>query len=162
RANWYNFVKRHPEHKRMPKPQVGRILEPSVIILPASKAVLELTSEMKAKGWEIWPPLLPAPELWEQLKQARSVTDVKKTSHGIRKWIDSESVLSGCLPGFPAVTIPDALDSYAQDFLTGMKLPSYAKTERPLSDNKRVNHLAKVLAGARLGLAPITAAKRLS
>jgi hypothetical protein len=66
------------------------------------------------------------------------------------------------LPGSPALEFPDALDLYAEQFLKGKNLPCYAKTDRPRSDDKRVEFLSKVLAGARFGLAPITAAKRLS
>jgi len=66
------------------------------------------------------------------------------------------------LPGHPAVELAAVLDAHADTLLIGKKLPSYAKTNRPSSDDKRIEFLSKVLAGARLGLAPITAAKRLS
>jgi hypothetical protein len=160
RMNWYRFVKRHPEFKKRP-PQRGRYLEPPIMI-PVSDAAFTLPPEIKAKGWVIERPLQPAPELWEQLKRARSVAEIKKAARRIKKWMDSEPNRHSCLPGVPAVEIPDALDTYAEKLRIGMKLATYAKTDRPRSDDKRVNHLAKVLAGARLGLEPITAVKRLS
>jgi hypothetical protein len=66
------------------------------------------------------------------------------------------------LPVDPPLEFADALDLYAEELLGGKRLPSYAKTDRPSSDDKRVVFLSKVLAGARLDLAPITAVKRLS
>jgi hypothetical protein len=56
----------------------------------------------------------------------------------------------------------DALELHGKQVLIGKSLPSYAKTDRKRSDDKRVVFLSKILAGARFGLAPVTAAKRLS
>jgi hypothetical protein len=133
-----------------------------VILIPVSKAARTLPAKMKTKDWVIFRPVMPAPEIWEQLKRARSVGEVRKASRGIRKWMDAQfGPVGRWLPGDP-LEFPDALNLYAEKVLIGKRLPSYAKTARPSSDDKRVELLSKILAGARAGLAPITAAKRLS
>jgi len=76
----------------------------------------------------------------------------KEFGPGIGRW----------LPGSPSAEFADVLELHAEKILIGKRLPNYAKTDRRRSDDKRVVFLSKVLAGARLGLAPITAAKRLS
>jgi len=152
-------IQRHPRWRKQGLPQIGPYLERPIII-PVSHASRALPAEMKTKGWTILRPLQPAPELWEQLKRAQTVAGIKKASRGISKWMSREFEDTQ-LP-WPPIDFSDALDLYAETLLVGMKLPSYARTDRSRSDDKRVNHLAKVLAGARLGLAPITAVKRLS
>ena len=46
--------------------------------------------------------------------------------------------------------------------LQAKNLPHYPRAERPSSDDKRIDFLAKVFAGFAFGLAPLTATKRLS
>ncbi len=132
------------------------------IPIPVADAARELPPEMRTKDWVIFRPVSPAPEIWELLKRARSIREIREASRRIRKW------LSQCrpdghwwLPGEP-IDIPDALDLYADKILSGKRLPNYAKTNRPRSDDKRIEFFSKILAGARVGIAPITAAKRLS
>jgi len=123
-----------------------------------------LPPRMKTKDWVIFRPVMPAPEIWKLLKQARSVEDIRKASRGIQKWMTKQfgPGVGRWLPGSPPVEFTNALNLYAEKLLSGKRLPSYAKTDRPSSDDKRVEFLSKVLAGARFGLAPITATKRLS
>jgi hypothetical protein len=66
------------------------------------------------------------------------------------------------LPGDPPLEFPEALELYGEQLIISKRLPSYARTTRPSSDDKRIIFCSKVLAGARFGLAPITAVKRLS
>lgn len=135
------------------------------IPIPVSKGAQELPVEiMKSKGWVISRPVMPAPEIWELLKGARSTEQIRRASREIREWMTREygPGTGRWLPGSPPVELPDALELYSDQLLLGKRLPSYAKTKRPKSDDKRVVFLSKVLAGARFGLAPITAAKRLS
>lgn len=148
---------RHGGKYRMSKP-----LGP-VIPIPVSEAARMLPPEMHFEGWAIFRPVMPAPELWEQLKQARSVREIRAVSRKIRKWMDKEfGPVGRWLGGAPPLEFSDALNLYAEQVLIGKRLPSYAKTDRPSSDDKRVQLLAKVLAGARYALAPVSAAKRLS
>jgi hypothetical protein len=140
----------------------GKPLGPPILI-PVSEAAKALPKEMRAKDWVVSRPIMPAPELWARIPQAISVGEVRNASREIRKWMDKQfGTVGRWLPGSPPVEFCDALDTYAEQVLVGKRLPSYAKTDRPSSDDKRVQLLAKVLAGARYGLAPMTAAKRLS
>jgi hypothetical protein len=134
------------------------------ILIPVSEAAQMLPAKMEAKGWFIGRPVMPLPAVWELLKRSRSIGEIRKASREIRGWMTEQfgPGLGRWLPGSPPLEIPDALNLYAEQVLRGKRLPSYAKTDRPRSDDKRVEFLSKVLAGARAGLAPITAAKRLS
>lgn len=133
------------------------------IVIPVSEAAKALPQKMRTKDWVVSRPTMPAPELWVRIRQASSVGEVRKASREIRKWMDEQfGPVGRWLPGSPPVEFPDALDLYTEQLLRGKRLPSYAKTDRPSSDDKRVEFVSKVLAGARFGLAPITAAKRLS
>jgi hypothetical protein len=149
----------------LPPNTVYRASEPlsPPIPIPVSKAAQILPSKMKTKDWLISRPVMPQPEIWELLKRARSVEEIRKASHRIRKWMDEEfGPVGRWLPGSPPAEFSDVLELHAEKILVGKRLPSYAKTDRKRSDDKRVVFLSKILAGARFGLAPITAAKRLS
>lgn len=134
------------------------------IYIPVSNPARDLPDKLKAKDWVIFRPVMPSPEIWLQLKAARSIGEIRKASRKMRNWMTREfgPQVGRWLPGAPPVEFADALDLYAEKLLTGKHLPAYAKTDRPSSDDKRVLFISKVLAGARLGLAPITAVKRLS
>lgn len=148
-----------PAHTRY---RSGEALSPAILI-PVSDAARKLPVQMKAKGWVIFRPTMPDPEAWELLKRARSVQEVHQASRRIRRWMTKQLRGSGrWLPGYPAVEFTDVLDQQAEALLTGKKLPGYAKSDRPTSDDKRIEFISKILAGARFRLAPITAAKRLS
>lgn len=135
------------------------------IPIPVSKGAQELPVEiMKSREWVISRPVMPAPEIWELLKGARTTEHIRKASREMSRWMATEygPGVGRWLPGSPPLELPDALELYSGQLLLGKRLPSYAKTKRPKSDDKRVVFLSKVLAGARFGLAPITATKRLS
>jgi hypothetical protein len=134
------------------------------IPVAVSEAAKLLPASMKSDEWFISRPVMPAPEIWELLKRARRVKEVQRASQRIRSWMTKQfgPGLGRWLPGTPPSEFADVLERVAENMLTGKNLPGYAKTDRPKSDDKRVEFLAKVLAGARFGLAPITAAKRLS
>jgi hypothetical protein len=76
----------------------------------------------------------------------------KEFGPGVGRW----------LPGVEQLEFADALDLYANELINSKRLSSYARTNRPTSDDKRIIFCSKVLAGARFGIAPITAVKRLS
>jgi hypothetical protein len=144
------------------KHRIGTPLGPPILI-PVTEAARTLPSQIRAKGWVVFRPVMPAPELWTLIKQARSAAEIRDASRKIRKWMDQQFGMVGrWLPGDPSVEYCDALQSCSEQLVIGKRLPNYPKTARPGSDDKRVQFLSKVLAGARHGLAPITAAKRLS
>jgi len=142
---------------RKQRASLGKPVGPAIFI-PVSEAARMLPEKMKTKGWFISRPVMPKREIWQQLKTARTVDQVRKAARGIgnlrvaftsslEKWAQN----------------PDrALCHYAKGVLTAKRLPHYPKTDRPTSDDKRVLFLAKVMAGLTMEIAPITAVKRLS
>jgi hypothetical protein len=133
------------------------------IHIPVSEARM-LQAEMNAKGWHVSRPVMPEPEIWSLLKQARSTAEIRKLSPRIRIWMTREfgPGLGRWLPGDPPIEFADALELYSEQLISSRRLPSYARKNRPSSDDKRIIFCSKVLAGARFDLAPITAVKRLS
>ena len=142
--------------------RTSKALGPAIHI-PVSEAARMLPAKMNAKGWHVSRPVMPEPEIWSLLKQARSKREIRKLSSRIRQWMNKEfGVVGRCLPGDPPLEFADALELYGEQLIISKRLPSYARTNRPTSDDKRIVFCSKVLAGARFGLAPITAVKRLS
>jgi hypothetical protein len=135
-----------------------------LILIPVSKAAQELPAEMKSKGWLISRPVMPAPRIWTLLKRARTTEEISRASREMRRWMTKEygEGVGRWLPGSQPTEFADVLELHADKILIAKRLPTYAKTDRKRSDDKRVVFLSKILAGARFGLAPITAAKRLS
>lgn len=118
----------------------------TLVVPPTEEArndVLELVK--RNKNWNFTPPVAPRPEIWERLKKARSVDEVRQIAHRVRH----EPLLAAILY------------SRAKDFLRAQRLHNYPKSKRPHSDNKRILFFAKSLAGLQLGIAPATATRRL-
>jgi hypothetical protein len=128
-----------------------------VIPIPVTDAARELPRKARMGKWVVFRPVYPKPEVWEALKEARTSRQVKEAARRIGE-LRSAFVSSTRWAQKP----DDALYCFAKGFLDAKDLPNYPKTDRPKSDDKRVQFLAKVMAGLTLGLAPITAAKRLS
>ncbi len=103
------------------------------------------------KGWILMPPEPPRPEIWERLKRARSVAEVRQTARDLH---ERNRMISA--PQW------EAFHSHAEDLLRAKKLHNYPKSNRPHSDDKRIHFFAKVLAGLMQGIAPATATKRLA
>jgi hypothetical protein len=128
------------------------------ILIPVSAASQRLPKKMTTEqGWVIFRPVLPKPAIWEQLKRARTVPQIKGAARGIGK-LQSAFVSSTPWGQNPA----GAFRHYAEGILAAKRLPNYPKTNRPRSDDKRIEFMAKTMAGLTLGLAAITALKRLS
>jgi hypothetical protein len=135
----------------------GDLLE-APILIPVSKASQKLPERMTTeKGWIIYRPVMPKPAVWEQLKRARTVAQIKNVGRGMGG-LHSLFVSSTDWAQNPA----GAFRHYAEEILAAKRLPNYPKTNRPRSDDKRVEFMAKTMAGLTLGLAAITALKRLS
>lgn len=135
----------------------GQLVE-APILIPVSAASQRLPQRMTTEdGWVIFRPVMPKPAVWEQLREARTVSQIKAAARGIGK-LQSCFVSSTPWAQNPA----GAFRHYAEGILLAKRLPNYPRTRRPRSDDKRVEFLAKTMAGLTLGLAPITALKRLS
>jgi hypothetical protein len=167
--------------------RVGKPLGPPVVIL-ASEAAKPLPKEKDGllietglpksrrgyRAWTIFRPVVPKPEIWEQMAKGRTsglsdarevekaktidVREIKKAARGIG---DLRMAFASSLEEW-AQRPGRALSHYADRIAEAKTLPHYPKTEREKSDDKRIVFLAKVMAGLTLGLAPITAVKRLS
>lgn len=153
--------------------RAGRPLGAPVLI-PVSEAAKALPEKMqefpvvelggpipgknrKVRVWSIKRPLAPELEVWAQLTKARTVSQIRKAARRIGE-LEAEFGSSTDWMKNPA----GALSHYAEGILVAKELPHYPRTDRKRSDDKRVVFLAKVMAGLTLGLAPITAIKRLS
>jgi hypothetical protein len=108
----------------------------------ARKDVLGLVR--RNKNWSFRPPAFPRPGIWKRLIKARTVADIRR----IRR--EQYRVLASILY------------SHAEDFLRAKRLHNYPESNRPGSDDKRIQFFSKVLAGLKLGIAPATATKRLA
>jgi len=167
---------------RKSRARVGKPLGPPILI-PVSRAAAQLPETMQGlpvvKGaairgkkrqtvriWSVMPPVVPKPHVWEQLKNAHTAPDIKKAARGIGN--PSEEFSKDLRNAFSSTLEkwaqhPDkAISYYAEEIREAKKLPHYPKTTRKRSDDKRVVFLSKVMAGLTLGLAPISAVKRLS
>lgn len=135
----------------------GELVE-APILIPVSRASQKLPERMTVgKDWVIHRPVMPKPAIWEQLSRARTVAQIKAAARGIGKL---QSCFASSTPW--SQNPAGALRHYAEDILAARRLPNYPKTQRPRSDDKRVEFLAKIMAGLTLGLAPLTALKRLT
>jgi hypothetical protein len=119
-----------------------------IVVRPTRKGLSTAAALVRGrKNWKLQPPVLPRRELWERLKNARSVVDVRQVARGLRR----------NHPFFSNI-----LNTHAEDLLRAKQLPNYPGSNRPRSDEKRIWFFAKVLAGLEGGIAPVTATKRLA
>lgn len=127
------------------------------ILLSVSEPAQKLPTAVIGKDWKIFPPVVPKPDIWEKLKHAQTVSQVKKAIKGMAE-LQMAFASSTPWAGNPA----GAIRRYAEGVLAAKQLPHYPRAERPRSDDKRVLFLAKSMAGLTLGLSAITAVKLLS
>jgi hypothetical protein len=125
-------------------------------ILHADTAWQELVRRLKSDEFHVVEPVPHHTEVWNQLKTARSVGAVRSVASEMRVWVDR------CRPPISGAAIfPQVVASHSKELLEARELPSYPRSNRPSSDDKRVEFFAKVLAGLELGIAPATAIKGL-
>ncbi len=115
----------------------------------------EWLEKLEKEGWHVRWPLWPSPKVWEQLKRARSVKEMRKAIGALRNWRRRNANL---------VASDEVLRRAKSDaviFLRAKRLPNYPG-EANTNDDKRILFLSKVLAGFELGLASLTTTKKLS
>jgi hypothetical protein len=82
------------------------------------------------------------PDVWERLKRAGTVAQVRNACRASRVWLN------------PRVTqkpwVAD-LHEHASEFLAGTEY-RYPKSKRPSSEKKRIVHFARVMAGITVGI----------
>jgi len=104
-----------------------------------------------------FPAVSPQPHLWKELKTPRSVKGVRRTGNDIYGW------LAAVVPGVR--NMPEfrrTLCDHPAELFRARKLWNYPSTDRPTSDDKRLEFFAETLAGLMLGVAPATATRKLS
>jgi hypothetical protein len=104
-----------------------------------------------------FPALSPQPHLWRKLKNPRSIKEVHQIGNAIYEWIVA------AVPGVSTMReFRSAVCDHAAELFRARKLWNYPRTDRPTSDDKRLEFFAETLAGLMLGVAPATATKKLS
>jgi hypothetical protein len=152
---------------------------------------LEDLRNLRGKPGILWmrSPIPREPELWQKLKRAEHSDNIHEFLVGLENWRARQfpqrwaSKKKGDVfltvqastkkpanrlskherrfgPTWSRLII--AAREHAGDILAAKNLPHYPRKDRPSSDNKRIEFLAKVLSGIALRLAPATATKRLS
>lgn len=149
-----------------------------VEILHASdkvKGLLSKLTNLREGPENLWfqSPVFPEPQIWNQLKDARSTAEMQKALDTLerymrKRWNPPDDMFLQRRPRWADTLwskLLFAARERASDLLKAKELPHYPKaknTERPSSDNKRIDFFAKVLAGLALRREPGTATKRLS
>jgi hypothetical protein len=134
-------------------------------IVPAKNAHLKLPAQLRTKDYLFSRPVMPDSRSWNDLKRARSVQDMQRVAQSVRRWV--RRFPSGVrwpdeFPRKVLLQFPRVVHAHAADLIKAKRMPHYPRTDRPRSDDKRVEFFAKILAGSTLGIAPATATKRLA
>jgi hypothetical protein len=128
----------------------------SVSVLRAGDAWQELARTLSNEDFAIIEPVISQPELWNELGEAQSPRAIHNAAQKMRRWVARyRPRITG------AAEFPRVVSAHAVELLEARKLPGYPRSDRPRSDDKRIEFFAKVLAGLELGIAAATAIKRL-
>jgi len=104
-----------------------------------------------------FPAVSPQPQLWQELKKPRSAKNVQQTVNTVCEW------LAAAVPGVRRMPeFHSALCDHPAELFKTRRLWNYPRTDRPKSDDKRIEFFAEALAGLTLGISPATATKKLS
>lgn len=93
------------------------------------------------------------PRLWEALKRAHNAAELRRICRRSKHWLKWE--WSGEIEGrhwyqrAPSAC-PKALYDHAQEFCQAKRDERYPASDRPSSDDKRIEYLARVMAGLSL------------
>jgi hypothetical protein len=99
----------------------------------------------KAGGWP------PEDGLWDALVRARTQEQVRQACERWERWLH---------PSFGLHSYPQQLAERARDFLKIKRDKRFPKSLRPSSDAKKLEQLARGMAGTDVGISPITAIDR--
>jgi hypothetical protein len=133
----------------------GQQLVVELVVRKDRRKTEALLRDLQKRDYRIGWPVYPSPEIWEQLKRARSLREAKQCFARLRQWRRRE------LPGLGNDDWLHEFRSNPRHFLQAKRLPNYPR-EAETNDDKRVAFLAKVFAGLEAHLAPLTATKKLS
>lgn len=104
-----------------------------------------------------FPAVPPQPQLWLRLKKPRSIKEVQQTGSTMYEWLATAAPGVHKMPEFRS-----ALCDYPKELFRARALWNYPRTNRPTSDDKRLEFFAEALAGLMWGISPATATKKLS
>lgn len=96
-------------------------------------------------GYRTERAIAPKPDLWEALKKAKTAKEVREAYRQAGYW---KSRLF-------------KLRDHPRKFLAAKRSPRYPRSSRPSSDLKRIQYLARAMAGIHLGLSPFTSVRLL-
>jgi len=145
----------------------------------ATRKLMKTLEGLRGQDGILWlrSPIYPEQEIWEGLKHASSTEQIRVALAKIERCLrnrwklssyyspDEDELLIGKRVGWTKTIGSQLLlatRKNADEIIKAKNLPHYPRAERPSSDNKRIEFFAKVFAGFALGLAPLTATKRLS
>lgn len=121
---------------------------------------------LRTDDWIVCPPSKPEPKLWEQFRDAETLTEHQRAARKIQRWWNARQRKINPV-STPPVRSPAFTTSTAQfqllasrDLLDAKKSSLYPQTpeeDRPTNDNKRVQFFAKAMAGLLHSIAPATA-----
>ena len=86
------------------------------------------------------------PDLWERLKQAKTIQQVRNACYSSKWWVEQAS------PRGKGKAWMRILTKHPDEFLKAKDDKRYPRSDRPSSDNKRLRYLAYAMAGVSCGM----------
>jgi hypothetical protein len=133
----------------------GQTLFVGIATPKARRKTEALLKDLERQGYQIGWPVYPSPVIWKRLKKAASKEQAVRALLALQLWKRRE------LPHLGSDDLLRQLQSDPSIFVRAKRLPHYPKRSQS-NDDKRIIFVARILAGLQLGLAPLTATKRLS
>jgi hypothetical protein len=130
----------------------------------------EIRTKLKGEAWLIWYPVKPARELWEQFKNASTLTEHRSVVSKIKKWWKVPGEDRGSFqeatrfaPGWVGKSTSEVAELLASPQLLDAKsLWLYPRGKLRDNDDDRIEFFAKAAAGVMWGMAPATASRKLT
>ncbi len=103
--------------------------------------------KLAKKQIEVWDPPghPPEPDIWERLKRATNPEQVRTICSQSRHWLNAKRSELGQI-----------LYKCAEQLLEAKADPAYPHSERGSSEKKRIQFLARAMAGVSVGMSPAT------
>ena len=127
-------------------------------IIPADQEIVrKFLKEFKlGRNWNVQFPIFPEPELWEQIKTAASIAQMRSVLRSLEGYVVRNWV------AWPQKQYPRRLERHGPALFRARRLFNYPRSGRKRSDDKRVVFFSKVIAGLELNRSPLYALKKLS
>ena len=137
-----------------------RVLCDSELSIKAEQRPKHVTAPEEIRQWrkrsrkklankqiEVWDPPghPPEPDIWVRLKRATTAQQVRRVCSQSRHWLNPKRSELGRI-----------LYKHAEQLLEAKTDPAYPRSERGSSEDKRIQFLARAMAGISLGMSPAT------